>query len=152
VAAIARFATWVCLFELLWAVFSGTTQSTELIAGLIASALAALLVEALRAQGVLRFTPSLRGLGRVWKLPGEVVFDFVLVLGILVRALARGRRVRGEWVEIPYRTRGPGARFQRAIAGMLGNESANAIVVELDGDRAVLHSLEPRAPTGRSVL
>jgi hypothetical protein len=153
VAAIARFATWVCILELLWGVLVGTTQSTELLAGLAAAVVVATFVEALRNLGVLDFTPTGRGLERLWRLPGNVVFDFLLVLAILARAIASRRRVAGEWVEAPFGfERGPRGRFARSLVVVLGNESANTIVVELGGDGVLLHSLDPRAYTGRSVL
>jgi hypothetical protein len=153
VQGVARFVVWTCALELLWMVLVGTTQSTELIAGAIASAIAAAFVEALRAAGLLGFRPSLRVVASAWSIPGQVVFDFVLVFWILLRDLAHGRRVRGEWVTIDYPTE-PGARgrFRRALAATLENETANGIVVDLDDDRALLHSLDTRVSTGRSVL
>jgi hypothetical protein len=82
-----------------------------------------------------------------------VLFDFVLVLGILVRDVARGRRVRGQWLTVPF-TEEPGARgrFRRALAAALENESANGMVVDLDDGRALLHSLDTRVSTGRQVM
>lgn len=150
---IARFVVWTCALEVLWLVLVGTTQSTELIAGAIASAITALFVEALRRLDLLAFSPSLRIVAEAWSIPHEVVFDFCLVGWILVRSLARGRRVRGEWVRIDYPTKeGRVGRFQRALAATLENETANGIVVDLDRDTALLHSLDTRVATGRSVL
>ena len=75
--------------------------------------------------------------------------DFVVVTWVLVRSLARGRRVRGEWVRAPFPT-GEGAvgRWQRAFAATLSTGAPNAIVVDLDGDEALLHSLEQRVFSG----
>lgn len=150
---IARLLAWTCALEVLWLVLVGTIQSTEVIAGGIASALTALFVEALRRLGLLDFSPSLKVVAKAWAIPHQVVFDFLLVGWVLVRSLARGRRVRGEWVRIEYPTLdGPKGRFQRAFAATLENETANGIVVDLDRDSALLHSLETRVSTGRSVL
>jgi len=153
VPVVARFVIWTCVLEVLWMVLVGTTQSTELVAGGIASALTALFVEVLRRLHLLEFSPSLRVVARAWSIPYQVVFDFLLVGWVLVRSLARGRRVRGEWVAIDYPME-PGrvGRFQRALAATLENETANGIVVDLDKDRALLHSLDTRVSTGRSVL
>ncbi|HEY0416023.1 MAG TPA: hypothetical protein VGC78_06515 [Gaiellaceae bacterium] len=150
---VARLVAWTCALEVLWAMFVGTTQSTELIAGLIAAALVALFVEALRAVGVLGFRFSFGAVASAWSIPGHVLFDFVLVLGILVRDVARGRRVRGQWLTVPF-TEEPGARgrFRRALAAALENESANGMVVDLDDGRALLHSLDTRVSTGRQVM
>ena len=151
--AIVRMVVWAAALEALWFVLVGTIQSTELAAGGIASVVTVVFVEALRARGLLEFTPTLRVLARAWSIPHQVVFDFGLVLWILVRDVARGRRVRGVWVEIDYPME-PGrvGRFQRALAATLENETPNGIVVDLDRGRALLHSLDTRPSTGRSVL
>jgi hypothetical protein len=153
VRAVVRIVVWAAALEALWFVLVGTIQSTELAAGGIASVVTVVFVEALRARGLLEFTPSLRVVARAWSIPGQVVFDFGLVLWIVVREVARGRRVRGVWVEIDYPTE-PGrvGRFQRALVATLENETPNGIVVDLDRGRALLHSLDTRPSTGRSVL
>ena len=151
--AVARFVIWTCALEILWLMLVGTIQSTELVAGAIASAVAALFVEALRRLDLLEFSPSLRIVARAWSIPQQVVFDFALVGWVLVRSLARGRRVRGEFVRIEYPMEpGRTGRFQRALAATLENETANGIVVDLDDGTALLHSLDTRVSTGRSVL
>ena len=151
--AVARFVIWTCALEVLWLVLVGTTQSTELVAGGIASAAAALFVEVLRRLDLLAFSPSLRVVARAWSIPHHVLFDFALVGWILVRSLARGRRVRGEWVRVDFPTApGRAGRFQRALAATLENETANGIVVDLDHDTALLHSLDTSVSTGRTVL
>jgi len=153
VLTIARFVAWTCALEVLWLVFVGTTQSTELVTGAIASAVAALFVEALRAAGLLRFRASARAVASAWAIPGHVVFDWVLVYVILVRSLARGRRVRGVWLTVPYEDEpGPRGRFRRALTAAIENESANGMVVDLDGGRALLHSLDTSVSTGRQVM
>ena len=146
-------AAWFALLEALWAVFVGTQQDTELVAGLIAAAAGALVAEALRSLGLLAFTADLRMLAQAWKLPWQVVLDFVVVTWALVAALARGRRVRGEWLRAPFPTAdGSVGRWQRAFGATVGTATPNAIVVDLDGDGALLHSLDTRVSTGRQVL
>src|SRR5215211_8103372 len=71
--------TWFALLEALWAVFVGTQQDTELVAGLVAAAAGALFAEGLRTLGLLGFTADLRLLGQAWKLPFNVVFDFAVI-------------------------------------------------------------------------
>lgn len=151
--SLARFLIWTCALEVLWMVLVGTTQSTELVAGGIAAAIVALFAEAFRRLDLLAFSPSSRIVAQAWSIPHQVVFDFVLVGWILVRSLARGRRVRGEWVRIDYPMEaGRVGRFQRAFAAALENETANGMVVDLDNGTALLHSLDTRVSTGRSVL
>jgi hypothetical protein len=47
---------------------------------------------------------------------------------------------------------GSTGRWQRAFAATLSTGAPNAIVVDLDEDEALLHSLEKRVFTGTSVL
>jgi hypothetical protein len=61
--------------------------------------------------------------------------------------------VRGVWVTVPFPTAaGPKGRWQRAFGVTAGTSFPNAIVVDVDGERALMHALEPRVYTARSVL
>jgi hypothetical protein len=147
------FAAWLVALEGLWAVLVGTRQSTELIAGLGAAAAGAAFAEALRSHGLLVISPDPRLLARAWRLPWLVVFDFGLVTWVLVGSLARGRRVRGRWVRVPFRRApGPRGRWQRAFAVATSNGAANALVVDFRDDEALMHALEPKAVSARTVL
>jgi len=153
VLAVARFLVWTCSLEGLWAVFVGTTQSTELIAGLLAAVLVAGFVEAVRAVGLLGFRFSAPAVAAAWTIPGHVVYDFVLVLALLVREVVAGRRVRGAWLTVPCEEEpGPRGRFRRALTVALENESSNGMVVDLDRGHALLHSLVPHVSTGKQVM
>jgi len=152
-AMAARFVVWTCALELVWAVMVGTTQSTELIAGLIASAVTAVFVELLRRRGLLEFRFSPSAARRAWSIPGKVVFDFGLLVWIVAKSVASRRAIRGQWVTSPFPSpEGPQGRFLRAVAGTLENDVANGLVVDLDHDRALLHSLDTRFSTGTKVL
>jgi hypothetical protein len=153
VARIARVVVWIFALFLLWELFVGTIQSTELVAGAIAAVVGVGLVEAFRAAGLLGLRVSATAVAQTWRVPGQLVFDFGLVIWVLLRDLAHGRRVRGAWVEVEYPVEpgAPGA-FHRALVTAIGCETANAIVVDLDHDRALLHAVEPGVSTGRSPL
>ena len=90
------------------------------------------------------------------KIPATIVFDFGVVTWVLVRALARGRRVEGEWLEIEFPAGDARAQYawRRAYATVLGTMDANAIVVDIDAERkvALLHALAPKLPTGHKAL
>jgi hypothetical protein len=147
------FLLWFVLLEGLWEVLVGTRQTTEVVAGLLAALLGAVLVELLRSLGLLRYAVDAHLLARVWRVPVNVVFDFCVVTWVLVRSLARRQRVRGEWVRVPFPTEGGSVgRWQRAFGGVAGNTFPNAIVVDLDGKEALLHALDRRRYTARSVL
>jgi hypothetical protein len=153
VRTLVSLVVWFALLEALWAVYVGAKQGMELVAGLIAAAAGALLVESLRRLGVLGLTADPRMLARAWRLPYRALLDFGVVTWVLVRSLARRRRVRGEWLEADFPTAGGSVgRWQRAFAVTAGTATPNAIVVDVDGGRALLHSLEPRVKTGREVL
>jgi hypothetical protein len=153
VARLVSFLVWFVALEVLWAVLVGTTQSTELIVGLAAAALGAAFAQLLRSLGMFGLRVERGLLAKAWKLPWLVPFDFGLVTWMLFRSLARGRRVRGEWVRAPFPTEpGPAGRWQRTFGVATANGAANAVVVDLDGDEALLHSLEPRVFSGRTVL
>jgi hypothetical protein len=144
---------WFAALEVLWAILIGTAQSTELLAGLGAAALGALAAEALRTQGLLVVAPDVRLAAKAWKLPWLVPFDFAVVTWVLVRSLSQGRRVRGSWVSVPFRT-DPGAkgRWQRAFGVATANGAANAIVVDLRDGEAEMHALAPDVFSAQTVL
>jgi hypothetical protein len=153
VVTVVRFVVWTCALEVVWAVLVGTTQSTELVAGLLAAAVTAAFVEVLRRHGLLefRFLPS--AIGRAWSIPGKAVFDFGLLTWIVLKAVVRRRAIRGEWVTSPFPAPdGPQGRFLRAVAGTLENDVANGLVVDLDDGRVLLHSFDTRFSTGTKVL
>jgi hypothetical protein len=144
---------WTVALEVLWALLVGTTQSTELIVGLGAALLGAVFAEVLRTRGLLSFSVDPRLLAKCWKLLWLVPFDFALATWVLVSSLARGRRVRGTWATVPFPT-APHARgrWQRAFGVATSNGAANAIVVDLDDDEALLHALRADVFSGKSVL
>ncbi|MFL5928589.1 MAG: hypothetical protein ACJ77E_16780 [Gaiellaceae bacterium] len=150
---VASFLVWFVALEVLWAVLVGTTQSTELLAGLAAAAIGAAFVEVLRSLRFFEYRVDSRLLLKAWKLPWLVPFDFGVATWALVRSLARGRRVRGRWVRVPFATDiGPTGRWERAFGVATANGAANAIVVDLAGDEALMHALEPDLFSARTVL
>jgi hypothetical protein len=149
----ASLIVWFALLDGLWMVLVGTRQSMEVEAGLAAAAVGAVFAEVLRSCGLLAYTADLRLLGKVVNLVWQIVFDFALLTWVLVRSLARGQRVEGTWLTVPYPTaEGAKGRWQRAYATTAGTATPNAIVVDLDRGEALLHSLEPRVSTGREVV
>lgn len=146
--------TWFALLFAFWELLVGTFQTEEMLAGLIASAIGSLFAVLLAGLGLLRFSIDPRNAMRVGKLVWQLPVELCVVTWVLVGALARGRRVRGSWVHVRYRT-GPHelGRGQRALATTAGTAAPNSIVVDLgsDGD-ALLHSLAPNLPGGRAFL
>jgi hypothetical protein len=153
VRAVRCLVVWFAALELLWLVLVGTSQSTEVAAGLCAAAVGATLAEILRRRGLLAYRASPGLIARSARLPLLVAFDFALLTWMLVVSVAHRRRVAGTWVRVPFPT-GTGARgrWERAFAVATSNGAANGIVVDFDGDEATMHALRPDVFTGTSVL
>jgi len=150
---IVSFVFWFVVLEVFWAMLVGTTQSTELIVGLAVAAVGAAFAQVLRSHGLFAFAPARRVVSSLWKLPALVLFDFGLVTWTLARAVARGQRVRGRWVTVPYPIdRGAEGRWERALAVATANGAANAIVVDMGERETEMHALEPQRFTARTVL
>jgi multisubunit Na+/H+ antiporter MnhE subunit len=145
----ASLAFWYALLFGFWELLVGTFNSTELFAGLIAAAVGAAFAELIRSLGLLRFpgaTPaSWLAIGRLgWQLP----LEFLIIGGALFRALARGRRLEGEWVRVPFE----GDAGRRALAAVIGTASPNAIVVDVNDGQVLLHSIAPSLPGGKEAI
>ena len=144
---------WWALLVCLWTLYVGTTTWIEVVAGLGAAAIAAVGAEVLRSQGLLEFTIERRLLARAWKVPVQLVFEFALLTWILVRSLARGKRVEGELLWVPFDVgTGTAGRWGRAWETVLTTMTPNAIVVDVDTSerRMLLHTLAPRRWQGSS--
>lgn len=139
----ASLLVWFALLFGFWELLVGTFQLSELLAGLIAAGAGALFAELARALGVLE--GASRDWLRVWKLSWQLPVEFLVVAWALIRSLARGRRVRGRWLTVPY--------DGDAAAGIvLGTATPNAIVVDVRDGEGLIHTLEPDLPGGRRVL
>ena len=149
---VSLIAWWIALFGV-WLVLLGTVQSTEVYAGLAASAVAAVLAEILRSRGLLDFAVDLPSLAKAWKAPGLIVLDVGVVTVELVRALAAGRRVRGRWVEVDFPVRaGRTGRWQKLWGVALANGYANSVIVDFADGKAAMHVLRTDVVTGKTVL
>ncbi len=140
----------------LWLLIVGTKALLEVYAGLIAAAIAAVALEAVRRQGLLRFRPELRWVARAAAIPAWAVFDFGVVMLALARSLTRRRLVEGTFLAVPFPAGDERARyaFRRALATAAGTINPNAIVVDIDRERslALLHTIDTRRKTGRQAL
>ena len=147
---------WWALLVLLWLAYVGTLAGTEVVAGLVAALIAAVALEAVRTQGLLHFRTDRVWLVRAWKAPAQIVYDFVLLTWLLARALARRRRVAGEFLSVPFPAGDARAQYawRRAWVTTLGTMSPNVLVVDLDAEQktALLHSLDTNAWAGTEPL
>jgi multisubunit Na+/H+ antiporter MnhE subunit len=147
-------AWWIALLGL-WLLLV-TVSVAELIAGMIAAAIAATAAEVVQAQGLVRFDPDPRWLLRIWKLPRNIVRDCWLVTVALVRQL-RGTPVNSGFRAVPFQRGGGDARAsaRRALVVLAISVSPNSIVIGIDeeADLMLVHQLipSPKSNTEREV-
>jgi multisubunit Na+/H+ antiporter MnhE subunit len=148
-------ASWIVLLAL-WLLLV-TVSVSELLAGVVAAAIAATAVEVVHAQGLVRFDPDPRWLLRIWKLPRGIVRDCWLLSVALVRHLT-GRSVNSGFRAIPFHSGGDDARSsaRRALVVPALSVSPNTYVIGIDeeSDLMLVHQLipSPREETEEKVL
>jgi hypothetical protein len=145
--------TFVALVAL-WMLYVGIASRLELLLGLVCAAVAAAGTLVVAGRRGARFAVDWPAVAAVWKLPQNLVYDFVLVFVVLARALARRQRVRGVFVvrDFPAGGAGPGGAFRRGWLVALANSTPNALVVDLPpGGDALMHALEPEAFTAKEM-
>src|SRR3954454_24600823 len=127
---------WWALLVVLWAAYVGTTATVEILWGMAAAAVAAVAAEVVRAQGLVRLRVDRAWLVKGLKIPAPMLFDFRVITWVLARALARGRRVAGRYVAVPFPAGATHADhvWRRAYATTLSGMSPNAIPIDIDVD------------------
>jgi multisubunit Na+/H+ antiporter MnhE subunit len=131
------FAAWWAALTALWLLAVGSMSRTELVAGLIAGAVAATSMLVVRQLRLLGFGIRARWLFEARAVPWYLLRDSVVVLAALVR------RTRSLWRERGLPTDGTGTRAFFTWAGSL---APNTFVVDADPDRdvALVHDLDAR--------
>jgi multisubunit Na+/H+ antiporter MnhE subunit len=140
----------------LWLLFVDTFALEEVLAGLVAAAVAATAADVVRAQDRVRFRMDpgwLRDLGR---LPGQVLRDTWLVAVALWRHL-RGQPVEGSFraLAFPREPDDASSAARRALVTSLVSLTPNTYVVGVEGDEGAMlvHQLVPEpGPVPPSLL
>ena len=129
-------AWWAASFGL-WMLLVYETELAEMIAGLVAAAVAATAVEAVHARGDVSFTVRLRWFLALWRLPYEIGVDCWLLTRALWRRLAHGEPLEGFFRVIDFNTVGhdPRSEAKRAIAKWRGGVAPNAYVIGFDEEK-----------------
>jgi hypothetical protein len=146
-----HFVGWVCFWLAsfwLWMLLVGEWNEIELLAAVIAATVTATFAEYVRSIGLLPVRVPVRRLGSLASALAMVPVDFTLLMGMLLRGIARGRMPRGrfvvrEWTEATGED--PESRGIRAWSAFAANFSPNAYVVDIDTERqaVLLHDLVP---------
>jgi multisubunit Na+/H+ antiporter MnhE subunit len=142
-------AVWWLIAFGLWLLLTSTVAPNEVLTGLGAAALTAVVMIAVDAHEHIAARPR----------PGWAPFALYLPVRILVdtwlltRALAtrlRGRRVQGQYVEVqmPRAATAAERRAMEALSTIVASIAPDQYVVDFDEDRRVvlLHELVPREP------
>jgi hypothetical protein len=140
--------TWWAIALGLWMLLVFKTEPAEIVAGAVAAALAATGAELVRLRGYAPFSPELRWLRGLVRLPRDVVVDSWRMLRLLVLHFVDGRPIKGRFRVIQFEACGgdsPRRQARRAVATWLGAISPNTYVLGFDErkDAAVVHQLVP---------
>jgi multisubunit Na+/H+ antiporter MnhE subunit len=143
-------AYWLIAFVfayLIWLIHDDTAKLPELLAGVIAAALAATATELARRERIAGIAVRARFLRRAWRLVPSACRDTVALTRAALAQLVRPQAARGRTVTIPFGHGGeePDENGRRALAQGLGSFAPSTIVVGIDPDRNVLiaHQLAP---------
>jgi multisubunit Na+/H+ antiporter MnhE subunit len=149
-AAGLRLSTWLTWWGscfLIWLGLTTTFDPAELLAGVLASAVAATGAELVRATGLIGFRPQAAWFFRAPRVAWRCIVDTGVVIGALL-AHATGRRpMRGAFRTIPTDPGGddPASAARRALLTAAISATPNTYVVGIDRERGeiVVHQLVP---------
>lgn len=140
---------WIALFWL-WFALQGEWNRIEWVAAACMATVGATLATLVAARGVLRYRVPFSAIAASLSVPLQVVVDFGIITGVLVRRLA-GKRVGGRFVVRRFRATGSGATRRgdvawRTIAAMF---SPNALPIDVDPDEGIsfFHDLVVHRPS-----
>ena len=155
-ARLAHWLAWWIALVLLWQLFVNTFAPPEVLAGLVAAAIAATAAEVVRGQGLIHFRPRMHWLVRARKLPLAVIVDCRVVLGVLWRRLVRREPVQGVFTAFPFDSGGDDAEAaaRRALYVLAISLTPNTFVVGIDreDDVMLVHQLVSSDPARASDL
>ena len=148
---------WYVPLVVLWLAFVDTFARQEVIAGLVAAAIAATAAELVRSQELVRFRLDPRWLRGLPGLPWQVLRDTWLLTVALWRHCT-GHPVRGVFRVVPFPSEADDNRSaaRRALVTVLVSVAPNTVVVGVEGDEGELlvHQLvpQPGSPVPPSML
>ena len=148
---------WYVPLVVLWLAFVDTFARQEVIAGLVAAAIAATAAELVRSQELVRFRLDPRWLRGLPGLPWQVLRDTWLLTVALWRHCT-GHPVRGVFRVVPFPSEADDNRSaaRRALVTVLVSVAPNTVVVGVEGDEGELlvHELvpQPGSPVPPSML
>ena len=148
---------WYVPLVVLWLAFVDTFARQEVIAGLVAAAVAATAAELVRSQELVRFRLDPRWLRGLPGLPWQVLRDTWLLTVALWRHCT-GHPVRGVFRVVPFPSEASDNRSsaRRTLVTVVASVAPNTVVVGVEGDEGELlvHQLvpQPGSPVPPSML
>jgi multisubunit Na+/H+ antiporter MnhE subunit len=144
--SVVSWTSWLAALTVLWLLYVGVFDRVDFIAGVMAVAVAAIGVEAVRRKGLLRFRFQVRWLAAAWKAPFWIFWDFGILTAALAGTLLRGRKpFHSGFKTIPVPAGGADATSgaRRAWASWAFTITPNNYVVRIDRERneALVHAL-----------
>lgn len=135
--------SWVITYVVLYGVylvFVSTLTTPELLAGIVAAAVATIASGVFGTVGVVQFRPTLRDLLQIWRVPYYAVMDTAKVLGSLARQLFTRRGADSLVRAVPFEVGGAddAAAARRALAVTYTTLTPNFIVLGIAHKQALL--------------
>jgi multisubunit Na+/H+ antiporter MnhE subunit len=141
------FVAWWAALMGAWLLFTESLALAELLGGVVASAVAATLAEAVREQGYVRFAPRGRWVNHIPRVGAQILVDCWILGRALVTQLRGRRQIRGVMYRVPirYGDQGSEASARRALLNFAVSITPNSYVVDLDEETstALVHQLVP---------
>lgn len=130
---------WLGCF-VLWTLFTFNLVWQELLAGAVASAVAATAAEIVRRQNLIRYRPRVRWLARSWRIVPKLLRDTGTLWTVLYRRIVRREDVTGAWRAIPFEWGEDDSRTtaKRALLVIAISATPNTYAVGIDRERDLL--------------
>ena len=124
---------WIIL-ALLWLLFLGKLEWSEIWIGMGASALAAGAATSVNGKNFARFYPETRWMFAGWRIPGYLVWDAVLIYAVLFEFLFSRKPTGSRILALPFPSGDSDERSatRRALAIILTTLPANSLVIGID--------------------
>ncbi len=141
---------WVVFMLGWWLMIVDSPAYFEVLAGLAAGVIAALLLLRVLLQSGIRFSPRQRWLFWLRHIPWSIIHDTAMLLVVLWRRLVRQERPQSAFrlVRFPIGSDDPHSAARRAFATAATALAPNTYVIGFDRERgdALVHQLAPDAP------
>jgi multisubunit Na+/H+ antiporter MnhE subunit len=141
---------WTILMLGWWMMLVDSPAYVEALAGLVAAAIAALLLLCVLLLSGIRFRPRLRWILWLRHIPWGILHDTVILLTVLWRRLARKERPQSVFYLVRFPTGGddPESAARRAFATAATALAPNTYLIGFDRERGVtlVHQLVPSDP------